>query len=67
MLLHVFDSWHLASTAKEPRTCEPVYRELALWEAVNALEAFDIGPRTNVSPSQISKITARTHRISNGA
>ena len=48
MLLHVFDSWHLASTAKEPRTCEPVYRELALWKADDALAAFATGPRTNV-------------------
>ncbi|KAI0129890.1 hypothetical protein BJ170DRAFT_291518 [Xylariales sp. AK1849] len=48
MLLHVLDSWHLASTAKEPRTCEPVYRELALWEADDALVAFAIGSRTNV-------------------
>jgi hypothetical protein len=48
MLLSVFDSWHLASTAKEPRTCEPVYRELALWEADDALVAFAIRPRTNV-------------------
>lgn len=48
MLLHVFNSSHLASTANKPRTREPIYRELALWEADDALVAFAMGPGINV-------------------
>lgn len=48
MLLHVYDSRHLASTAVMPQTCAPVESELALREAINALVAFAVGPGTDV-------------------